>query len=292
MGWDELRKERLQRQLKIGLLDKNTTLSPRDKRVRDWESVSAEQKTESDYRMAVYAAQIYAVDANVGKLIEYLKRTHKLDNTLILFLSDNGACAEPYKEFGGGKLSDINDPKQSGSISYGIGWANLSNTPFRSYKANAFEGGIATPFIAQWPAKIKKEKGKIIPVPGHILNILPTILEATGVNYPVEYAGHSIQPLEGVSLLPALLTGSQEVTGYQFWEHTYNCAVTKGKWKAVSRIGSNVWTLYNLETDRTELRDVSLQYPDVVTDLTTKWLEWAVRCKALPKGSRTRNSYD
>lgn len=291
-GWDKLRQERFERQLKMGLFDKDLRLSPRDERVRAWDAVSEEQKVLSDYRMAVYAAQIYAIDYNVGKLVEYLKKTNQFENTLIMFLSDNGACAEPYHEFGGGKQSEINDPEKSGSVSYGICWANLSNTPFRLYKNNATEGGIATPFIAHWPAKIKSQKGKLTDVTGHILNVMPTILEATGSKYPEKYKGNVIQPLEGVSLLPAFTGRKQQVKAYQFWEHSNNCAATKGNWKAISKVGSDKWALYNLETDRTELHDVSAQYPDIVADLTTRWHEWALRSKALPKGKKTKNSYD
>jgi len=292
VGWDQLRKDRLKKQIKLGLFDKDTQLSPRDSRVRPWESVSDEQKVMSDYRMAVYAAQIYAIDYNVGKLVEYLKKTNQFDNTLIMFLSDNGACAEPYQEFGGGKQSDINDPNKSGAISYGIGWANLSNTPFRLYKNNPTEGGIATPFIAHWPAQIKSQKGKITDVSGHILDIMPTILAITGAEYPKVYDGNVIQPLEGVSLLPALLNGKQKIEGYQYWEHSNNCAVSKGKWKAISRVGSDSWKLYDLGTDRTELHDLSAKYPDVVSDLASHWKDWSIRCKVVPKGTRTKNSYD
>lgn len=291
-GWDNLRKERFARQLKIGLFEKNTELTPRDKRVRAWTEVTEEQKVLSDYRMAVYAAQIYSIDYNVGKLVDYLTQTKQLDNTLIMFLSDNGACPEPNKEFGGGKQSDINDPNNFGAISYGISWANLSNTPFSMYKVNAEEGGICTPFIAHWPAAIQSQKGKFTSTVGHILNIMPTILEATGAKYPKNYEGKPIIPLEGVSLLPTLLNGKQKIEGYQFWEHSNNCAATKGKWKAISRIGTNRWKLYNLENDRTELQNVATQYPDIVNDLAMRWYEWATRVKALPKGTKTKNSFD
>lgn len=291
-GWDKLRQERFERQIKIGLFDKGVKLSPRDERVREWAEVSDDQKALSDYRMAVYAAQLYCVDYNIGKLVEYLKRTKQLDNTLIMFLSDNGACAEPYQEFGGGQQSDINNPELSGAISYGIGWANLSNTPFRLYKNNATEGGIATPFIAHWPTKIKSQKNRFTEISGHILNIMPTIIEATGAKYPKSYNGNVVQPLEGYSLLPAFFTGKQEFMGYRFFEHSYNCAVIKGDWKAISRIDTDKWYLYNLKRDKTELHDVSELYPDVLSDLSSKWNEWSARCKVVPKGKRTKNSYD
>lgn len=291
-GWDKLRQDRLKRQIKLGLFGNETKISPRDERVRPWDNVSPEQKKLSDYRMAVYAAQVFCVDYNIGKLVEYLKQTNQFDNTLIMFLSDNGACAEPYAEFGGGKQSEINDPEKSGSVSYGLGWANLSNTPFKLYKNNATEGGIRTPFIAHWPAKIKKNKGKFTNAQGHIINVMPTILEASGVSYPKIYNGNNIQALEGKSLLKTFLSEKQDADGYLFFEHSYNRAVIKGNWKAVSRIGSDKWTLYNLKEDRTEQNDLAAKYSDVVIDLSTHWEEWAVRCKALPKGQRTKNSYD
>lgn len=292
IGWDELRKQRFERQLKMGLFDKNTVLTPRDSRVRAWNEVSDEQKKLSDYRMAVYAAQVYCIDYNIGKLIDYLKQTNQLDNTLIMFLSDNGACAEPYQEFGGGEQSDINDPDKTGSVSYGIGWANLSNTPFRAFKVNAEEGGIATPFIAHWPAGIKSQRGKIIGTQGHILNVMPTILEVAGAKYPEMYYGNAILPLEGNSLIPTFKNGKQNEPDYQYWEHSNNCAVRKGTWKAISKVGSDKWQLFNLDHDRTELNDLAVQYPEIVIDLATRWHQWSVRCKVVPKGQKTKNSYN
>ncbi len=291
-GWDELRKARFARQVKSGLLKKEWGLSPRDNRVRPWDSVSAEQKILSDYRMAVYAAQIYCIDYNVGKLVASLKAQNKLDNTLIMFMSDNGACPEPYKEFGGGAQEDINNPDIAGAVSYGIGWANLSNTPWRMFKVNAEEGGISTPFIAQWPAHIKAQKGKITHTPGHIIDIMPTILDVTGAKYPTTKDGIAVQPYEGQSLLQAFETGERTPWDYQFWEHSNNCAVQHENWKAISRVGSDVWELYNLKTDRTELHNIASLYPDIVADLSTHWAEWAKRCKVLPKGVRTKNSYN
>jgi arylsulfatase A-like enzyme len=291
-GWDVLRRERFERQLKMGLFDANVQLTPRDERVRPWGEVSDEQKAESDYRMAVYAAQIYCVDYNIGKLVQYLKESNQFENTLIMFLSDNGACAEPYKEFGGGDISEINDPDKTGAVSYGIGWANLSNTPFRNYKVNAEEGGIATPFIAHWPKGITTQRGKITSTQGHIINIMPTILEIAGAAYPQTNAGNTILPLEGKSLLPTFMYGSQPEPEYQFWEHSYNCAVRKGNWKAISRVGSDEWKLFNLETDRTELNDVAALHPDIVRELAAQWHQWSVRCKVVPKGTKTKNSYN
>lgn len=291
-GWDNLRQQRLKRQIKMGLFDKSVKLTPRDERVRSWELVSQDQKVKSDYRMAVYAAQIYAVDYNIGKLVEYLKKTKQLNNTLIMFLSDNGACGEPYTEFGGGQQSEINNPDKWGSISYGLGWANLSNTPYKLYKNNASEGGIRTPFIAHWPKKIKKYKAEFIDAKGHLINIMPTIIEVSGATYPSSYHGKKILPLEGKSLLTTFLTGKPVKDDYLFFEHSYNRAVIKGDWKAVSRIGTDSWFLYHLKNDITEQNNVADQYPEIVTDMAARWEEWAIRSNALPKGKKSKNSYD
>lgn len=179
-GWDVLREKRYQRQKALKLFDRDIPLSPRDKRVRPWNEVDDAQKKESDFRMAVYAAQVNCIDQNVGKLVGTLSNLKKLDNILIIFLSDNGACAEPYKEFGSGKFEDINNPAHSGSISYGIAWANMSNTPFYEYKVKSYEGGISAPFIAHWPNQIKKNAGKIYHSPAYLIDIMPTLIDAAG----------------------------------------------------------------------------------------------------------------
>jgi len=290
-GWDKLREERFQRQIKLGIVGKNVVLSPRDARVRAWDDVSQAQKIESDYRMAVYAAQIHSIDINVGKLIDYLKNNQLLENTLILFLSDNGACAEPYAEFGGGKFEDVNNPKKEGLISYGICWANLSNTPFHSFKSNSMEGGICTPLIAHWPKVIKSQRSKITNTQGHVMNIMPTILDVIGASYPKTYKGKDVYPIESSSLLQTFKHGKQANPEYMFWEHSNICAVRKGKWKAVSEVGSGKWKLFNLETDRTELIDISKKYPDILIDLASRWQSWANDKKVLPKGTPTKNSF-
>lgn len=164
-----------------------------------------EGKDEVAYRMAVYAAQVHCVDYNVGKLLDYLKKNRKLDNTLVMFLSDNGACAEPYAELGGGKVSEINNPACSVFPSYGRAWAQVSNTPFRKYKCRSYEGGISTPLIVSWKSNLKNKKGEWCRVPGYLPDIMPTILEATGVAYPETYhGGNKIYPLVGSSLFPAI----------------------------------------------------------------------------------------
>ena len=157
-GWDEIREARRKRMAKLGIIDSNTEFAEWEN--RKWDELTEKEKDEVAYRMAVYAAQVHCVDYNVGKLLDYLKKNRKLDNTLVMFLSDNGACAEPYAELGGGKVSEINNPACSVFPSYGRAWAQVSNTPFRKYKCRSYEGGISTPLIVSWKSNLKNKKGE------------------------------------------------------------------------------------------------------------------------------------
>jgi arylsulfatase A-like enzyme len=284
IGWDSIREERYQRQKAMRLFDREIPLSPRDPRVRSWNEVDEHQKKESDFRMAVYAAQISSIDQNIGKLIGALTKMNKLDNTLIIFLSDNGACAEPYKEFGGGKFEDINNPAISGSVSYGIGWANVSNTPFYEYKVKSYEGGISAPFIAFWPRGINKMAGKVYHKPACVNDLMPTIIAAAGAEYPKCHPdGTLLFPLEGISLLPALKNGKCREHDYMFWEHEGYSAVRKGDWKAYKELKNTEWELYDLKTDRDEQVNVAKDHPGLVKVLNDKWYQWANSHQVLTK---------
>lgn len=292
-GWDELRAQRFQRQVQLGLFPESQGFAPRDAQVRAWKDIPENERKDAAYRMSVYAAQVYAMDYNIGKLLAHLERTGKLDSTLVIFLSDNGACAEPYSEFGGGKISDINNPDNSGSVSYGRGWANLSNTPFREYKNRPQEGGISAPLIMRWPQGITASlNGTIRREVGHIIDILPTLVEVTGAGYPTIQGGELIHPMEGHSLTPFFSPGTRSQPEYLFFEHSYNCAVRSGDWKAVARYAEFKWTLYNLATDRLELHDVAGEHPEIVARLSAAWRAWALRVKAAPKGIRAPGSYN
>ena len=282
VGWDKLREQRYKRMQELGVIDPKLGLSPRDEGARAWDEISGKQKEQLDYRMAVYAAQIYAVDYNLGRLIKTLKKLDKFDNTLIMFLSDNGGCAEPYTDLGGGKFGDINDPSKGGAVSYGQGWANASNTPLRKFKVWVNEGGISTPFIAHWPKGIVKTKNQWIRTPSYLPDIMPTLVELAQTEYPKKLNGYDIQPMEGQSFAKALKTGKLKQQEWMFWEHMKHRAVRYGKWKAVWEKELGEWRLYDIEKDRNEMINLAEQQPKLFKKMTDKWEQWAYRAHVLP----------
>ncbi len=292
-GWDQLREQRFARQRELGVVPATATLSPRDEAVRAWSALTPEQQTQLDYRMAVYAAQVHRLDYNIGRLVDLLRSRGQLDNTLLFFLSDNGACAEPYDDLGGGDFTAINQPGAAGSggkhigtggSSYGTGWANASNTPFRRYKSRLHQGGIATPLIAHWPAGLKTKPGALTATVGYLTDFMPTIVEVSGASYPREFAGQPIQPSVGRSLAPVFHGADLPADRWLYWEQYDNKAVRHGAWKAVQPAEKNSpWELYDLATDPTELRDQSAAQPALLRELTTAWDTWANTHRVLPK---------
>ncbi len=283
-GWDVVREERYKRQLRLGVIDSKSALSPRDSAVRPWNKLNKNEQKDVAYRMAVYAAQISCMDQNVGKLLKSIRQSGKLDNTLIIFLSDNGACPEPYKELGGGTMQEINDPEKSGSISYGMGWANASSTPYRKWKREMEEGGIAAPFIAYWPKGISKnQENRIVNTPSYLIDIMPTFIEVAKAKYPARFHNNTIPPLEGRSIVPEFLGKEVSQHSYMYWEHEGNEAIRKGNWKAVKDSNEKTWQLYDLSSDRIETKNVSAQHPEILKELITKWEEWANSHYVFPK---------
>lgn len=281
-GWDKIRQERYNRMQKMGIIDKNVGFAEWEN--RSWDELTEKEKDESAYRMAVYAAQIHCVDYNVGKVIDYLKKTKQLDNTLILFLADNGACAEPYLELGGGKQEDINNPACNNMPSYGRAWAQTSNTPFRKYKCRSYEGGISTPLIFSWNKKLGNRHGNLCTTPGYLPDIMPTVLEATGAAYPETYhGGNKIHPLVGTSLFPAITEKVPSLHEYMYWEHQGNRAIRYGNWKAIRDEAGTEWELYDIVKDRTEKNNLASQHPDVLKKLRNEWEYWAIKHNVLPK---------
>lgn len=286
-GWDTLRRERHQRQVQMGIVDRNTALTPRDSRVPPWNEVTNQAWEVS--RMAVYAAQVERMDRAIGDIVKALQDSGKLNNTLILFLSDNGACAEilgpkqnalhvPKTSPTGGPMRLGNDPSivpgpADTYASYGIGWANLGSTPFRSYKHWVHEGGIATPLIVHWPASIRR--AGLRHEPSQLTDIMATCLDVAGATYPREFNGNRIQPLEGISLT-AVFKGRRLDERPLFWEHEGNRAVRNGRWKLVSRYPHN-WELYDLRKDRSETMDVAATKPEITASLAALYNQWQAR---------------
>jgi len=293
-GWDRAREGRRARQLELGVVEEEWGLSPRDADVRPWEHLSEQEQIELDYRMATYAAQVYRIDVNVGRLVAALQELDRFDNTLILFLSDNGGAPEPRprapgerSDLGGGAFADINNPDDVSMVSYGRGWAQVSNTPFAGFKADSTEGGIAAPFIAHWPAGLRTPPGAIIDAPAYLIDVMPTLLELAQTTYPEERDGQPLHPLEGSSLLPLFREGQRVQPEWMYWEHRDQGAVRHGPWKAL-RQATDTWSLYHLDTDRTERHDLAAKEPERLDELRRRWEEWAHSHLVYPKPSAGR----
>ena len=226
--------------------------------------------------MATYAACVWHMDKAVGTLVAALKERGELDNTLILFMSDNGGNAE-----GGPNGTTKGEPTQPDSNWFsGQSWAWLQNTPFREYKHYTHEGGISTPLIAHWPAGIPRGRnGAWESQPGHLIDIMATVVDVGGATYP----GGKVKPKEGVSLRPAFLGKPLARTQPLFWEHEGNRAIREGRWKAVAK-ENQPWELYDIERDRSELKNLAASDPGRVTALAAKWDAWAARANVLPLG--------
>ena len=272
-GWDALRKARHQKMIEMGIVDAKWPLTPRDKGVPAWES--AKNHDDWDLRMAVYAAQIDRMDQGIGKILAQVKAMNAEPNTLVLFLADNGGCAEIIDR---GKEGVPAGPADS-FLSYGVGWANASNTPFRLYKHWVHEGGISTPLIAHWPATI--QKSALTAQPGHLIDLMATCLDVAGAEYPKTFKDKPITPLEGKSLLPIFQGKTRPGHEAIYWEHEGNRAVRQGKWKLVARHKGD-WELYDLEADRTELADQAAKQPEKVKELAALYEQWAKRSNVLP----------
>ncbi|MBE9663978.1 arylsulfatase [Mucilaginibacter myungsuensis] len=315
-GYEALREERMVRMKKLGVIPPDQKLSPYDG--KKW--ADEEDKPAMLRRMETYAAMIDVMDQGIGRIIKQLKESGQYDNTLIFFLQDNGACAEiigsgdirplapnpnNVRKLGPDSLIYSNRPVTTRDgklvmqgkqlmagpadtyISYMQEWANVSNTPLRMYKHYMHEGGISTPLIVHWPAGLKA-KGEMRNLPGHEMDIMPTILDITKTAYPKTYNGKDIIPVEGKSMVPTFT--NQEVKREAiFWDHEMNRAVRMGKWKLVSEADlkgktykSHPWELYDITTDRAELNDLAAQHPDLVKKMSDMWDAYAKRTNILP----------
>jgi arylsulfatase len=300
-GWDQLRESRLARLVKDGIIHPGWQLTDRDPTQPPWSE--AENRAWLLRCMEVYAAQIDRMDQGIGRILTALEETGEIDNTLIIFLSDNGACAEDIPEGvtarelvdelmiakartrDGRPVRFGNDPTlmpgaEDTYQSYGVAWANLSNAPFRLYKHWVHEGGIATPLIVHWPQGIT-ERGGLRHNPGQLPDVMATILEVTGAPYPSTYDGNAILPCEGESLVPSF-NSAYNARGPLFWEHEGNAAIRIGKWKLVRKYPGQ-WELFDMEADRTEMHDLAAQHPERVADMSKQYAAWAQRCGVIPR---------
>lgn len=287
-GWDKLRAQRFEKQKQIGLFPDGTTLSARDATVPAWDSLSADEKRDMTMRMAIYAAQIDNMDQGIGRIISKLESEGQLENTLFVFLSDNGACAE-FISSGKRKTAD---GKEDTFESYRINWANLSSTPFKEYKHYTYEGGIATPLIVHWPKGVDKElRNTLVSRYGHLTDIMATFVDVSGAAYPLERNGKAIHPMEGKSLVPHF-TDHDNNRGKIFWEHEANIAMRDGKWKLVAKtpegepFDPRSLRLYNLDADPTELSDLSASEPERVARMYAEWRTWGTQIGVFPLDTR------
>ncbi|MDE0102378.1 MAG: arylsulfatase [Bryobacterales bacterium] len=304
-GWDALREERLDRMRQVGAVDGSAQLSDRDPSQAPWDD--APDKEWQARRMEVYAAQVELMDEAIGRVVTTLEERGQLDNTLILFLADNGGCAEEAQDawqglhiaretYAGDPVAVGNDPSlmpgpEENYQSYGIPWANVSNTPFRYYKHWVHEGGISSPLIAHWPEGIEA-RGDWSDQLGHLIDVMPTCVDVSGASYPATFNDSPIHPMEGASLAPVFRGKAAE--GHPeglFWEHEGNRAVRVGDWKLVSKRSmpeNGQWELYNIAQDRSELNDLANEMPERVGELAGLWQQWADRVGVVERGSWDR----
>ncbi|MEO6434942.1 MAG: arylsulfatase [Tepidisphaeraceae bacterium] len=313
-GYEAIRAKRFERMKSLGVIDKTAELSPAPIK---WEDV--ERKEWEARCMEVYAAQVDRMDQGVGRVVAALEKTGQLDNTLILYLHDNGGCAEkmgrtvhedraqaaatqPMKP---DEIQTVVFPKftrsgqpvrdghivmpgpETSFVAYGQGWANVSNTPLREYKHWVHEGGITTPLIAHWPAGIARH-GAIERQPGHLIDVMATCIEVSGAPYPKEVSGRAITPMQGVSLAPAFRGESLDRARPIFFEHEANRAVRDGRWKLVAKGITGPWELYDIDADRSELHNLASQQPDRVKTMAGAWQRWAEASQVLPLNDRSK----
>ncbi|MFM8931843.1 MAG: arylsulfatase [Gemmataceae bacterium] len=305
-GYEPIRKARLEKAAKLGLVDPNQGMAPP---VGDWEK---QDKAWEAAGMEVYAAMVERMDKGIGQVVEELRKAGRLDNTLILYLQDNGGCAEPMGRTGNKNHPDIPRPASptlpvmkptdfaaAGSVpaqtrdgypvrmgkkvmpgpadtyvAYGRNWATVSNTPFREYKHWVHEGGISTPLIAHWPNGFSA-KGELRQQPGHLIDIMATVKDLTGAQYPA-----NATPLVGKSLVNAFWNKPIEREAL-YWEHEGNRAVRQGNWKLVAKHQGN-WELYDLATDRVEANNQAARHPEKVRELAALYEAWAKRSQVEP----------
>ena len=306
-GYEKIRDTRVRKMTQLGLIDPKWKISDI---YGNWEK--AEHKNFEIRNMEVYAAMIDNMDQGIGRICEALKQNNEFDNTLIIYLQDNGGCAEDPctwnhtpdiifppipkdaviqdmipKQTREGKpvLSryDILSGPEEVYVGYRQAWANVSNTPFRKYKHWVHEGGISTPLIAHWPAGIPANaRGRLEHQAGHLIDIMATCIELAEADYPDKKDGNGIHPLEGVSLVTAFFNRELNRNKPIYFEHEGNRAIRDGKWKLVAEGPKGKWELYDMENDRTEMKNLAKTHPELVSKLSQEWEKWAIKTKVKP----------
>ncbi|NDV58290.1 arylsulfatase [Bacteroides sp. 519] len=289
-GWDDIREKRYNRMKQLGIFEQKGDYLTERQFKDTWEENPTK---EWDARaMAVHAAMIDRMDKEIGRVLKSLEETGQLDNTLILFMSDNGCSPENCQNFSEGendrpaemrngepivypRKKEVLPGPQNTYASIGPRWANVANTPFRFWKAKSYEGGVCTPMIAHWPKGMKQGKGTITTAQGHVIDLLPTFLELSGAEYPLEYNGNKIIPYAGVSLVSAITNGEPTVKRDLCFEHFNERALIDDEgWKIIRAAREDKWELYNLNEDRTEIHNLATQYPDRVNKMEQRYLQW------------------
>lgn len=266
IGWDAVHAARFKKLRELGVVDPATQAPPRPDHIPAWESLDAERKSWESRRMTALAALIDRVDREFGRLVENLREKGELDNTLIIFLSDNGAC--PYDR--NSKGMDLQPYEPGARWSDSTGWAWARNSPFRYFKQNQFEGGIATPAIFHWPAGLKTKPGSISHQPAHLVDLLPTLAEVAGAEIPETFPGREPTPLAGISLAPVLAGGPLGKRPPIHLLFKNDRGLRDGDWKIVS-FQKNPWELYHISRDRTEMHNLAAEHPDIVTRMSKQW---------------------
>ena len=285
MGWDQLSRQRYERIKQMGLFPADMPLPARPEDVPAWDTLSPEDQDRQELMMATYAAMIGRVDQNLGRLVAYLQRSGVMENTLLMFLSDNGACPfQRTERETWEKVLPSWDPQSFWT--YDKGWAHACNTPFREYKQNQHEGGICTPFIVHWPQKISVP-GSTTTQSAHLVDIMATCLDVGGIEYPQQFGGREVGPARGTSMQPIFLGQQRKQPDYFFTFYGKNNALRVGDWKLVNRNFGD-WELYNLQQDRNELNDLAGKETARLEAMKQQWDAEAVRMMGPDKGRRLK----
>jgi arylsulfatase len=282
-GWLDIRKRRLEKMKTLGLVGNDwVPAASEEANLRDWNALSDEDQDYQDLLMATYTGMIDRIDQNIGKLVEKLKELGEYENTLILFFSDNGACeATMLRER---ELFERSIPTTHGNsfTTVGADWAFVSNTPYRFFKTHMHEGGIISPFIAHWPEGITLPGGTIDHQNVfHLMDIMPTVVEMCGAIYPERFEGRNIEPMNGISMIPAFKGKTATRNGGIYQMFGQNRAYRLGDWKIVSK-GMSRWELYNMATDPTEQNNLAVRFPEKVKELKAMWWKVATEDERLP----------